>query len=137
MKLRAEAPSGAALTGLRRFTPEAWAARRGIHYGWVVVAVTFLVVAASAGVRALPGPLIQPLEREFGWSRGEISLAIAVSWLFYGVAAPLSAYVADRLGLRAMTLVFLVTSGIGVALRSEEHTSELQSLRTSRMPSSA
>ena len=55
-----------------------------------------------------PGVLITPLEREFGWSRSEISLAIAVTLLCYGLAAPLSGRIADRFGLRAMALSFLV-----------------------------
>ena len=43
--------------------------QRGIHYGWIVAAVTFLVLLSSAGVRATPSILIVPLEREFGWTR--------------------------------------------------------------------
>src|SRR5687767_2275049 len=83
-----------------RFSPEAWAARRGLHYGWVVVGLTLLVVTTAAGVRAAPGVLIQPLEGDFGWSRGQISLAIALSLLTYGLAAPLSARITERFGLR-------------------------------------
>jgi predicted MFS family arabinose efflux permease len=98
-----------------RSAPENWAARRGIHYGWLILGVTVLVVLASAGVRAAPGVLIHPLEDEFGWSRGQVSLAIAISLLFYGLAAPLSGSIAQRLGLRAMTLLFLALAGIGVA----------------------
>ena len=33
-------------------------AARRIHYAWVVVAVTFIVMLSSAGVRAIPGVLI-------------------------------------------------------------------------------
>jgi sugar phosphate permease len=60
--------------------------------------------------------LIRPLEREFAWSRSEISLAIAISLLFYGIASPMSGKVAERFGLRAMVLIFLCTAGAGVAL---------------------
>ena len=44
-------------------------ARRNIHYGWVVVAVTFLTMLVTAGAMGAPGVLIVPLEREFGWDR--------------------------------------------------------------------
>jgi len=58
------------------------------YYAWFVVVATFLVILVSAGVRAAPGALLKPLEADFGWSRGSISLAVAVSILFYGFAAP-------------------------------------------------
>jgi sugar phosphate permease len=101
---------------LARLRPDTWAARLGVHYAWVVVGATFFIVVAAAGVRAAPGVLIRPLEREFGWSRSEISLAIAVTLVCYGLASPISGRIADRFGLRAMTLGFLIMSGIGTAL---------------------
>lgn len=114
---RATARAGArTAVAASRLSPAAWAARRGVHYGWVVVAVTFLVVITAAGVRSAPGVLIRPLEAEFGWRRGEISLALSLSLLTYGLAAPLSGRIADRFGLRAMTLGFLSVAGVGVAL---------------------
>ena len=39
---------------------------RRIHYAWMVAGVAFLALLVSAGVRATPGVLIVPLEREFG-----------------------------------------------------------------------
>ena len=49
-----------------------------LHYAWVVALVTFAVLLVTAGIRATPGILIIPLEREFGWSRTVISAAIAI-----------------------------------------------------------
>ena len=43
-------------------------ARRHIHYGWVVVGVTFLTMLVTAGAMGAPGVLIVPLEHEFGWA---------------------------------------------------------------------
>ena len=94
----------------------AWAARRGIYYGWIVVAVTFLVVVTAAGVRAAPGVLILPLEEEFRWTRGDISLALSLSMLTYGLGGPLSGKLIDRFGIRGTVLAFLVVSAVGVAL---------------------
>jgi hypothetical protein len=36
------------------------------YYGWAVVAVVFLALLTSAGVRAAPAVLINPLEAELG-----------------------------------------------------------------------
>jgi predicted MFS family arabinose efflux permease len=97
-------------------SPTAWAARHSIHYGWIVVGVTFLTVLTAAGVRTAPAVLIRPLEAQFGWSRGDISLALSLSMLTYGLAAPLSGRLTDRFGLRGVTLLFLSIAGIGTLL---------------------
>ena len=62
-------------------------ARRGIHYGWVIVAVTFLTSLTTAGAMGLPGALILPLSREFGWDIAEISSAIAIRLVLFGQRA--------------------------------------------------
>ena len=45
----------------------------------MVALVTFAVLFVTAGIRATPGILIVPLEREFDWSRTVISAAIAIN----------------------------------------------------------
>ena len=37
--------------------------RRDIHYGWVVVAATFLTMIVAAGAAGAPGVFIVPLEK--------------------------------------------------------------------------
>ncbi|MHC5544390.1 MFS transporter, partial [Singulisphaera rosea] len=69
----------------------------GLHYAWIVAALTFLVLLATAGVRATPSVLIVPLEREFGWSRATISLAISVNLVLYGLIGPFAAALMERL----------------------------------------
>lgn len=85
-------------TESRRPWPVDLAARRGLYYGWVIVVVTFLALLVSAGVRGAPGVIILPLEREFGWDRAGISLAIAVSLFAYGAAGPISGKLIERFG---------------------------------------
>jgi MFS family permease len=87
---------------------------RRFPYAWLVVAVTFLVLLAAAGVRAAPGLLIKPLEAEFGWDRASISLAIAVSILAFGLGAPLSGGLVDRFGPRRVMLggIVLIVGGL-------------------------
>lgn len=96
--------------------PAAWAARRNVHYGWLVVAVTFLTVTTATGARSAAGAILQPLEEDFGWSRSSISLAFSLSLLTFGLAAPLSGRLFDRFGIRATGLAFLALAGLGTAL---------------------
>ena len=62
-----------------------WMEARGLHYGWVVVAVTFLTALSSSAALGLPGALLQPLNREFGWSVDQISTALAVRFALFGL----------------------------------------------------
>ncbi|MEM5315901.1 MFS transporter [Paraburkholderia sp. JHI869] len=96
-----------------------WAARRIVgrfHYGWLVVAVVFLVLLAAAGTRATPSVMMVPLEHQFGWSRATISLAISVNIALYGLMGPFAAAAMQRFGVRPTLLAALGTMAAGVAL---------------------
>jgi len=84
------------------------------HYAFVVAAVTFGVILVTAGVRAAPGALILPLQGEYGWSRGSISLAVAVSILAYGLGAPIAGGLIDRFGPRRLAVAgcALIAAGL-------------------------
>ncbi|MDQ6859184.1 MAG: MFS transporter [Chloroflexota bacterium] len=84
------------------------------HYAWVVVAITFLALLVTSSVRAAPGVLITPLEREYGWDRAAISAAIAVSILTFGLGGPLSGTLVERFGPRKVILAgcTLVAAGL-------------------------
>jgi sugar phosphate permease len=90
--------------------------RSKAHYGWVVVAVTFGVLLLTAGVRAAPGVLIVPLEREFLWSRATISFAVGVNLLLYGLMGPFAAALMDRFGVRRTMAAALAATAAGVVL---------------------
>jgi MFS family permease len=84
-------------------------ARRNIHYGWVMVAVTFLTAIVSAGAVGAPGVFIVPLQKEFGWSTAEISSALSIRFILFGLMAPFAAALMNRYGLRNVTLAALLT----------------------------
>ena len=71
-------------------------ARRGVHYGWVMVALTFLVSLSSAGALGILGALLLPLQRDFGWDTGAISGALALRLLLFGMIAPFAAALVAR-----------------------------------------
>src|SRR5258708_826514 len=69
----------------------AWLARRNVHYGWVVVGTTFLTMLVTAGAVGAPGVLMLPLQKEFGWQTAEISSALGVRFMLFGLMAPFAA----------------------------------------------
>jgi len=87
-----------------------------LHYGWIVAAVTFMVLLLTAGIRAAPGVLIVPLEDEFHWPRSTISFAIGVNLLLYGLIGPFAAALIDRFGVRRTMTAALAVTAVGVAL---------------------
>jgi MFS family permease len=83
-------------------------ARRNIHYGWVMVGVTFLTALITAGAVGAPGVFIVPLQREFGWSTAEISSALSIRFVLFGLMAPFAAALMNRYGLRNVALAALL-----------------------------
>ncbi|RXZ38538.1 MFS transporter [Oxalobacteraceae bacterium CAVE-383] len=83
-------------------------ARRRIHYGWVVVALTFLTMLTSSAALGLPGALIQPLSREFGWNTEQISSVLALRFALYGLLGPFSAILIERYGMRKIMCTALL-----------------------------
>src|SRR5262249_52276727 len=79
-------------------------ARRNIHYGWVMVGVTFLVAVIWAGPVGAPGAFIVPLQRGLGWTTAEISSALSIRFILFGLMAPFAAALLNRYGLRNVTL---------------------------------
>ena len=66
--------------------------RRTIFYGWVVVAVTAVVLIATAGVRAAPGSFRALVADSFGRQ----NVAIVYGWVFaaHQLGAAIAAWVA-------------------------------------------
>jgi sugar phosphate permease len=93
-------------------------ARRNIHYGWAMVAVTFLAALISAGTVGAPGVFIVPLQREFGWTTAEISSALSIRFILFGLMAPFAAALLNRYGLRNVTLAaqLIVVSALVASL---------------------
>ncbi len=96
--------------------------RRNIHYGWVMVGVTFLTALISAGTVGAPGVFIVPLQQEFGWSTAQISSALSIRFILFGLMAPFAAALLNRYGLRNVTLTaqLIVVSALVLSLSMTE-----------------
>ncbi|MCJ2009910.1 MFS transporter [Methylobacterium sp. J-092] len=92
--------------------------RRGVHYGWVSAAVTFLTMLVTAGAVGAPGVLILPLQTEFGWDTASISSALAIRLVLFGLMGPFAAALMNRYGPRRIVLaaLALIASGLLASL---------------------
>ncbi len=88
-------------------------ARRNIHYGWVVVAATFLTMLVTAGAMGAPGVLIKPLQDEFGWETSQISSALAIRLILFGLMGPFAAAFMNYFGVRKVIVFALALIGAG------------------------
>jgi sugar phosphate permease len=91
-----------------------WLQRRGIHYAWIVMTVVFLAMLVSSAALGLPGAFLKPLNREFGWSTAQISSALAVRFVLYGLIGPFAAILLERYGVRRIvcTALCLIAGGV-------------------------
>lgn len=94
-------------------------ARPRLYYGWFVVAVAFVLLLVTAGIRSVPGVLMLPLEQEFGWTRDLVSLAVGINLLFFGLCGPFAAAVMERFGMRQVMVAALVVLVIAVGLTTQ------------------
>ena len=89
-----------------------------LHPAWFAVGVTFITLAITAGFRSASSVLIIPLEDAFGWGREQVSLAVAINVLVYGLVAPFAAALMERFGIRrvVMSALFAVSVGAGLTI---------------------
>jgi sugar phosphate permease len=95
--------------------------RRTFFYGWIVVAVTAVVLLVTAGIRAAPGAFLIQMQQEPGWSTGALSFAIAVGLLTYGLSGPISGRLMVAIGIRGVTLLSLLLTATTLVVSAFAH----------------
>ena len=90
-------------------------------YGWWNVFACFVGLSLSYAMFTvfLFGTFVGPLEAEFGWQRGPMSLALTIANITVVVASPLMGSIVDRLGVRRVMLVSVSLMGLCVASMSQ------------------
>ncbi len=78
--------------------------------------VTFLTMLVSSAGLGLPGVFLTPLSREFDWTTAQISSALAVRFVLYGVMGPFAAILLERYGLRRIVCLALALVALGLLL---------------------
>ncbi len=89
---------------------------RGIHYAWLVVALTFCYGLAASTAMTVPGVLVIPIAREFGWNIADVSSAMALRLFLFGAIAPFAGALLVRYGLRRMMAASATLLVVGLLL---------------------
>jgi MFS transporter, OFA family, oxalate/formate antiporter len=90
-----------------------------LFYGWIVVAAAFAVTFIGFGCAYTFSAFVEPLQHEFGASRGSVALAFSLSGFVYFGFGLVSGRLADRWGARRLAMLGMLLVGTGFALASQ------------------
>jgi predicted MFS family arabinose efflux permease len=89
------------------------------HYQYVIIASTFVIMAAMFGPMFTFGLFLNPISTEFGWGRAVLSGAWSISILLSGFLGILAGRLSDRFGPRRVVLICSLFFGLGFVLMSQ------------------
>ena len=84
----------------------------------LALAACFLVLLIGGGARFAIGLTFKPMVDEFGWSRGELGIAVGIYMVVSAVATLIAGRMADRFSPRALLIGGMVVGGAGIAAMS-------------------
>jgi sugar phosphate permease len=97
--------------------------RRRVYYGWWLLAASVAAMALGSGVSFWAfGFYVAPLEREFGWSRAQVSLGFSAALLVSGLSGPLVGRWVDVRGPRSAILIGTVLTALSYLLLATTNT---------------
>jgi len=103
----------------RPFLPPLLSRRLPVFYGWIVLACLCCAGFARQGPAvATLSIFVEPLTREFGWSRTALSGAVSLGGVLAALVAPLVGPVLDRQGSRLVLCGAVLVNGIALMLLS-------------------
>jgi MFS family permease len=94
-----------------------------LSYGWVIVAVSFILLVGSFGTQLCFGLFLKPLAEEFGWSRAAVSVAMSLLMAVSGLMGVVMGRVTDRWGPRVA-----IAPGVAIGAASFVLMSRIDSL---------
>jgi len=100
--------------------PSSPASRRArLFRGWFVVAGAFAVTLVGFGSAYTFSAFLESLQRDFGASRGSVSLVFSLAGFLYFGLGVISGPLADRWGSRRLAVAGMVLVGLGLAMAGQ------------------
>ncbi len=92
--------------------------RPSLWYGWVILAVVFIVMSVMVGIRNSLGFFFKEVAGEFGWSRAQTAGAYSVGMLVQSICSPLFGSMGERWSLRWMMALGVFFGGSALLIGS-------------------
>jgi len=90
-----------------------------LFYGWVIVMAAWLAMFVCSASIASFSIFAPELEREFGWTRGMLSVGYTLNTITIAVFGLVAGMLVDRIGIRRLVMIGAVIGGLGMALLSQ------------------
>lgn len=90
-------------------------ANHRIFYGWWVVAAAFAVTLLGFGCAYTFSAFVASLQKDFGASRGSVSLVFSLAGFLYFALGSVSGPLADRFGARPLAVAGMALAALGLA----------------------
>ena len=90
--------------------------RLQVHYAWVIIGLSVLLYLGGGSITQAFGVVILPLQDEYGWGQGSITLAYGISAIISAVLSPVIGTATDKYGGRPVLFVGVVCFFIGTAM---------------------
>ncbi len=88
-------------------------------YGWVIVFAGLFLTLIMFGIVDSFGIMFKPISEQFEWSRGTISTASMINWIFFGFGNLACGALSDRFGSRRLLIAGGILFIIGTILMSQ------------------
>ena len=89
-----------------------------LYYGWIIVAISFLTLFFSLGIRSSFGVFYVAMLQEYGWGRGETAGAFSLAMVIHAFFAMVTGVLIDRFGPRILFPLGAIFLSLGLAAAS-------------------
>ena len=91
-------------------------------YGYVIVAMSFLIMTVFLGLQSSFSIFFKPISADLGWTRAVTSGAFSLSQITGGITFIILGWLYDRYGIRLIVIICGVASILGYLLMSQMQT---------------
>ena len=94
-----------------------------VYYGWYIIAVAMIGAFLCGGMtsQVFFSVILKPLTSDLGWSRTEVTGAVALGTLSGGLLAPFAGALVDRYGARVMAPLGAIAVSLALYLLGSAH----------------